>query len=196
MNTSKSRSLNLAFVLDAQALDRITNLLTNKVLKRIELDERRFKKEIEYEAELSDGTTKSKLSIEDLLDLPNSPTRQIKQILIHTPYAAEELQATVWFGNKTLSPVYYTLRGDEETVESLSSNLEDEIAGVRQWYTPLTSDRVFIMNMVYAGVLVLFLLVQVLFWFHLGPYPNYPNPTCRRQLFFSCCLCHPQYLLD
>ena len=162
MITTKTRSINIAFVLDAQALDRITDLLTKKVLERIELDERRFKKEIEYEAELSDGTTKSKLSIEDLLDLPNSPTKQIKQIRIHTPYAAEELQATVWFKNEMITPVYYTMRGDEEAVESLSSNLEDEIAGVRQWYTPLTSDRAFMMMMGYSVVLSLLLLVSVL----------------------------------
>jgi hypothetical protein len=162
MNTSKSRSLNLAFVLDAQALDRITDLLTKKVLERIELDECRFKKEIEYEAELSDGTTKSKLSIEDLLDLPNSPTRQIKQIHIHTPYVSAELQAAVLFKNEAITPVYYTLRGDEETVESLSSNLEDEIAGVRQWYTPLTSDRASMMAMMYGLVLSFLTLAFVL----------------------------------
>lgn len=162
MNTSKSRSLNLAFVLDAQALDRITDLLTKKVLERIELDECRFKKEIEYEAKLSDSTTKSKLSIGDLLDLPNSPTRQIKQIHIHTPYVSAELQADVWFKNETITPVYYAVRGDEETVESLSSNLEDEIAGVRQWYTPLTSDRASMMAGMYGLVLSFLTLAFVL----------------------------------
>ena len=161
MNTEKTRSLNIAFVLDSRALHRVTDLLTTRVLERIELDERRTKKELEYNVELSDGTSKAMSSIEDLLNLSNSPTRQIKTLRISTPFKVNEARATVWFKNQILTPVFYSLRGEEEAVESLSSNLEDEISGMRQWYTPLTLDRLLTMTLGILNVLAFLFLASV-----------------------------------
>lgn len=154
VNTTKRRFLNIAFVLDARTLHRIADLFTEIVLEQIEFDKHTSKKKIEYRLELSDGTTFTTPNIEEVLGLPNSPARQIRAIDVSTPYSAKEARATVAFKNEMIAPVYYDLRGEERDVLSLSSKLEDEIAGTRQWYTRVTSDRLFLMLLVYGSTIV------------------------------------------
>ena len=99
----------MAFMLDADGLRRLSELLEENVLDRIEVPEvarfskedngivRKplFDKEINYSVDFSDNSSLSTSSIEEVLRLPNSSKRKIAAIRLSTPYRADKIQANI-----------------------------------------------------------------------------------------------------
>lgn len=122
-------------------------------------EERRVKKEMEYTVELSDGSTVTTADVENVLNLPNSSSRRIQSIELATPYSMGKIRASVRFRNEAIIPVTYDLRGEDKEVVSLSDKLEQDLVGLRQWYSLLTIERILYVAM--SSVLVLSTLALV-----------------------------------
>lgn len=152
--TSKSETFHIAFLLDADNLRLLSNLLEENVLSKIEENEVSplVEKEISYKVDLSDGSSVSTESIEEVLDLPNSPKRKITSISIDTPYFFRRIKASVSLKDDSYRPVSYDLSGDYEEVITLADRLDDRLPGLRQWYSPLTRYSFFGILAVTCGV--------------------------------------------
>lgn len=145
----------MAFLLDSDTLCRLKNLLTREVFEKSEVEEEtpRSDRAIEYSIELTDGTSADTTDIEEILNHPNSSDRSISLISLSTPFSSREMHATVRFENKEHTPVHYDLRGEEGEVISLSSKLDEELQGMRQWHTILTPDRNLLAMLAFSTVL-------------------------------------------
>ena len=130
--TTKSEPFKSAFRVDPVALRRLVDLLEKEVLQQIELSKYR-ERVIEYDVKLSDGSNLSTTDLDEVLELENSRRRHITSIVLSTPYA-DSIRATVKLSNDS-PPVSYDLRGEDKEVVSLSSKLDENLIGLRQWYS-------------------------------------------------------------
>jgi hypothetical protein len=123
---SKTRSLDIAFVVTPDLLKRLAIILeeTSDVL--------------EYTAKFSDGTSVHYDKIEDVIEQPNSDERSIVSLIAGT--AGENMKSAFVNLKENDSPsLEYTINGAQRDVIYFADQLDDWVAAVRQWYSPFFS---------------------------------------------------------
>lgn len=119
---SKTRSLNIAFLVDAQDLRGLEALL------------KEFKGSLDYKVKFSDGSTVRYEDVEDVV----SQTRQIVSVIA----SAEGHGRQSTFLTMRIEPqpsVEYTVNGPQRNVIYFAEKLDDWIASTRQWYSAFYS---------------------------------------------------------
>lgn len=162
----------MAFLLDEESLRSLTRLLQKEVLEGTEAPSEAVREligdeGIEYRIELSDNTTITTSSIDEVFALPNSPKRRISSIWISTPYTGRRVRGSIRLKNNRYIPVNYELRGDDKEVGSLAAKLDDHLLGLRPWYSFLTRwsfANIFIF-LAFVGLAIAVLAVLAMFAF-------------------------------
>src|SRR5258707_11603388 len=123
---SKTRTLDIAFVVNADLLRRLATILGETSDK------------LEYTVKFSDGTSVHYHDIEEVIGQPNSKERSIVS-LIAGP-ADERVRSAYVNLKKNGSPsVEYTINGTQRDVIYFADQLDDWVSAVRQWYSPFFS---------------------------------------------------------
>jgi hypothetical protein len=147
---SKTRSLKIGFVVNADLLRRLDTVLGE------------VSDQLEYSVGFSDGTNVQYSDVEDIIKLPNSKEHSITSLIAGTPeertlddarYLPGKGQlgvpnidvaatppstayVTLRKSNPAESPsVEYTITGPQRTVVYLGAQLDDWVAAIRQWYS-------------------------------------------------------------
>jgi hypothetical protein len=123
---SKTRSLDIAFV------------VTPDLLKRLAVILGETSDTLEYTAKFSDGTSVHYNKIEDVIGQPNSDERSIVSLIAGT--ADEDAKSVFVNLKKNDSPsLEYTINGAQRDVIYFADQLDDWVAASRQWYSPFFS---------------------------------------------------------
>jgi hypothetical protein len=130
---SKTRTLNIAFVVTPDLLKRLAVILgeTSDFL--------------EYTVKYSNGTSVHYEKIEEVIGQPNSDKRSIVSLIAgtanETPVANQTIKsAYVNLKKDDFPSVEYTINGEQRDVIYFADQLDDWVAAVRQWYSPFISD--------------------------------------------------------
>ncbi len=161
---SKTRSLKIAFVVNADHFRRLATVLGEA------------SKQLEYTVGFSDGTSVRYDNVEDIIKLPNSSEHSITSLIAGTPeektlsdimYMPSKGQVGVPSTEVAVAPpstayvtlrksnpaeapsVEYTITGTQRTVVYLGAQLDDWVAAIRQWYS-------FFRSFVAAGAILAF----------------------------------------
>src|SRR5258708_7226897 len=151
---SKTRSLDIAFVVTPDLLQRLAVILgeTSDTL--------------EYTAKFSDGTSVHYNKIEDVIGQTNSDKRSIVSLISGT--ADETIKSAYVNLKKNDSPsLEYTINGAQRDVIYFADQLDDWVAATRQWYSPFFSSE----KSASGAGLVLFLallLLPIYAWEHIS----------------------------
>jgi hypothetical protein len=123
---SKTRTLNIAFV------------VTPDLLKRLAVIMGEASDALDYTVRFSDGTSVRYDSIEDVIGQPNSNERLITSLIAGT---ADETDKSAYVNlKKNDQPsLEYTINGTQRDVVYFADQLDDWVAAIRQWYSPLFS---------------------------------------------------------
>jgi hypothetical protein len=125
---SKTRPLDIAFVVDAEHLKRLAVILAETSDK------------LEYTVTFSDGTSVHYSDIEDIIGQSNSTERSIVSLIAGT--ADERFKSAFVNLKKDGSPsLEYTVHGSQRDVIYFANQLDDWVASVRQWYSPFISSE-------------------------------------------------------
>jgi hypothetical protein len=158
---SKTRTLDIAFVVDANLLRRLATILSETSDK------------LEYTVKYSDGTSVHYPDIEDVIGQPNSKERSIVS-LIAGP-GDERVKSAYVNLKKIGSPsLEYTINGTQRDVIYFADQLDDWVSAVRQWYSPLFFSAGAVLGIV-AFLLPLYI------WGRVSPifFPNPPTGDWR-----------------
>ena len=129
---SKTRSLDIAFV------------VTPDLLKRLAVILGETSDTLEYTAKFSDGTSVHYNKIEDVIGQPNSDERSIVSLIAGT--ADETVKSAYVNPKKNDSPsLEYTINGAQRDVIYFADQLDDWVAATRQWYSPFFSSKIWIL---------------------------------------------------
>jgi len=121
--TSKTRSLKVAFLLDPPSLRNLQTLLSE------------IKGSPEYKVKFSDGSTIKYGEVDEIAALPNAG----KQLIVSVITTVEDGQGHSVFLTMRGDPepsVEYTLTGGQRDVFNLADSLDNWIASCTQWYSP------------------------------------------------------------
>ncbi len=125
---SKTRSLDIAFV------------VTPDLLKRLAVILGETSKTLEFTVKFSDGTSVHYDKIDDVIGQPNSDERSIVSLIAGT--ADETLKSAYVNLKKNGSPsLEYTINGAQRDVIYFADQLDDWVAATRQWYSPFFSSE-------------------------------------------------------
>ena len=151
---SKTRSLDIAFVVTPDLLKRLTVIL------------KETSDTLEYTVKFSDGTSVHYDRIEDVVGQPNSDERSIISLIAGT---ADETDKSAYVNlKKNDSPsLEYTINGAQRDVVYFADQLDDWVAATRQWYSPFFSGP---SNASGAGIILLLVAVvlPVYAWDHIS----------------------------
>jgi hypothetical protein len=132
---SKTRSLEIAFLVDAEHLRQLENVL------------RQAGDSLEYQVKFSDGHTVQYHDIEDVLRQPNSQTRSIVSLIAGVTGRGKQSAYVVLKdkpaqssfpladGTSTSPSAEYTVNGTQKNVIYIGDKLDEWTAGIRQWYS-------------------------------------------------------------
>lgn len=156
---TKDGEVKRAFLLSADDLHNLAKLLEEEVLERIGErsaaiygDEDR---KISYNVEFSDGSSLDTSSLDEVLQLPNSPLSKITKIRLSTPYSAAKIRASVRFANEGYGgPMSYTVSGEEREVFSLAKKLDEFLIGLKRWYWPIARYSLYAVFLVLCFALI------------------------------------------
>jgi hypothetical protein len=123
---SKTRSLNIAFVVDTDRLKCLVEILG-------ETSDR-----LEYTVKFSDGTDVRYSEIEEVIRQPNSSERSIVSLIVG-PAERTAKSAYVNLKKSVFPSVEYTINGTQRDVIYVADKLDDWVATIRQWYSPIFS---------------------------------------------------------
>jgi len=123
---SKTRSLNIAFVVNADHLKRLAEILGENAHP------------LEYTVKFTDGTSVRYGEIEEVIRQPNSSRRSIVS-LIAGPAEQTAKSAYMNLKKSGLPSLEYTINGPQRDVIYFADKLDDWSATVRQWYSPFIS---------------------------------------------------------
>ena len=171
---SKTRTLDIAFVVNRDLLRRLAAILSET------------SNTLEYTVKYSDGTSVHYPKIEDVIGQPNSKERSIVS-LIAGPADERAKSAYVSLKKNGSPSLEYTINGTQRDVVYFADQLDDWVSAVRQWYSPFfSSDTVGALNMpTFSGagavlfIVAIFLPIYV--WGRVSPIflPNAPNGDWR-----------------
>jgi hypothetical protein len=124
--TAKTRSLNVAFVVNAEHLRSLAEILGEDA------------QPLEYTVKFSDGTSVLYSAVEEIIGQPNSSKRSIVSLIAgparHPGKSAYvNLKSTDYLSES----VEYTINGPQRDVVYLADKLDDWVAGIRLWYSPV-----------------------------------------------------------
>lgn len=125
---SKTRSLDIAFVVDAELLNRLAEILgeTSDTL--------------EYTVKYSDGTSVRYADMQEITGQPNSNQRSMVSLIAGT--AGEKPKSAFVNLKKDDSPsLEYTVFGTQRDVIYFANQLDDWVAATRQWYSRFLSSE-------------------------------------------------------
>jgi hypothetical protein len=118
---SKTRSLKIAFVMDAHHLQRLKIILGE------------VGDSLEYTIKFSDGSSVQYSDIKDIINLPNPARKAITSL---TANAAREGQSASVIVKTSSEPyVEYTISGTQQKIAYFGEQLDDWIATIKQWYS-------------------------------------------------------------
>jgi hypothetical protein len=122
---SKNRPQRIAFVLTPALLDRLVVVLSEA------------SEDLEFTVKFVDGTTVEYDGVQKITQLPNSNHRSIVSLIAGT---AGDARTSVNVVLKAKAEgdepsVEYTVGGTQRNVVYLSDQLDDWVAGIRQWYS-------------------------------------------------------------
>ena len=151
---SKTRSLDIAFVVTPDHLKGLAAILgeTSDAL--------------EYTVKFSDGTSVRYDKIEDVIGKPNSDEKSIVSLIAGT--GGENAKSAFVNFKKDSSPsLEYTIYGTQHDVIYFADQLDDWVAGTRQWYSPFFSGP---SNPSGAGVVLFFVAIflPIYVWDHIS----------------------------
>jgi hypothetical protein len=124
---SKTRTLNIAFV------------VTPDLLKRLAVILGETSDSLEYTVKFSDGTSVRYDRIEDVIEQPNSDKRSIVSLIAGTANEAVK-SAYVNLKKDDYPSLEYTINGAQRDVIYFADQLDDWVAAMRQWYSPFISN--------------------------------------------------------
>jgi hypothetical protein len=136
---SKTRALNIAFVVNAEHLRRLTEILGERSEK------------LEYTVKFTDGTSVRYGKVEEVVRQPNSNKRSIVSLIVGP---AERTAKSAYVNlKKSDSPsLEYTIDGTQRDVVYFADKLDDWAATIRQWYSPFFSWAGSILSVVVLGL--------------------------------------------
>ncbi len=141
---SKTRSMDIAFLVDSETLTGLEKLLCE------------VKGALEYKVKFSDGSMVKYDDIVDVIGQPNSNKRFIVSILASAEGHAGH-SAFLTMRNDPEPSVEYTISGSQRNVIYFADKLDDWIASSRQWYSAFFSSRLGALAALAALALPLFL---------------------------------------
>jgi hypothetical protein len=151
-DASKTRSLDIAFV------------VTPDLLKRLAVILGEISGALEYTAKFSDGTSVHYDKIEDIIGQPNSDERAIVS-LIAGPADGDAKSVYVNLKKNDSPSLEYTINGAQRDVIYFADQLDDWVSATRQWYSPFVSSTFSLAGLVLLGV-VIFLPIYA--WEHIS----------------------------
>ena len=135
---SKTHSVNIAFVADAE------------LLRRLEVVLGEVSKALEYTVKYSDGTTVHYRDIEDVINQPNAKRHSIVAVTAAAEESKGQSGYVILRAVPSSSPsIEYTINGSQRNVIYFADQLDDWIAALRQWFSP------FLMSTFAGGVLAI-----------------------------------------
>jgi hypothetical protein len=168
MHTTKPQTYKWAFVLEADDLHRLENLLEQSIASE-------ESSTATYEVRLSDRSVINAGSADEVLELPNSKIRSITSIFVTTAYTNREIHARLSLENDRNRPVSYHLTGEDDKVLILADRLDEYLFGLRPWYSRLTRfSFVFFLSALYVVGYVLAALAAATDYFLLDILPGQP----------------------
>lgn len=133
---SKTRSLDIAFLVDADHLRQLENVL------------REVGDALEYQVKFSDGRALQYHTVEEILKQPNSSARRIISLIAGVTGRGKQSAYVVLkdrpaqssftvLGENTASvpSVEYTINGSQKNVIFIGDKLDEWTVGIRQWYS-------------------------------------------------------------
>lgn len=93
---------------------------------------------LQYKVKFSDGDEVEYPNVEQVLQQPNTSQRSILSITSSTPGDRQEF-ASVVLRNNPLPLVEYTVNGPQQRVVYFGKKLDEWVASIRQWYSPIFS---------------------------------------------------------
>lgn len=118
---SKTRSLKIAFVVDADHLRRLAVVLGE------------VGDSLDYTVKFSDGSSVHYTDMKDIIGLPNSTRRAITSLIAGS--ARDQQSAYVTLKMTSEPYVEYTLSGAQRDVTYWGDQLDDWTATIKQWYS-------------------------------------------------------------
>lgn len=144
--TTKTRSLKTAFLLDPESLKRLQALLAE------------VNGLTEYQVKFSDGST-VKYDIDEVIGQPNSGEKFI--VAIMASIAGEGRSLFLGMRGDPEPSVEYTLNGRQRDVIYFADKLDDWIASCTQWYSPFYASNLSLLVAVGIFALPIFLAGRV-----------------------------------
>jgi hypothetical protein len=124
--TSKTRSLNIAFVVNAEHLRNLAEILGENA------------QPLEYKVKFCDDTSVLYSDIEEVIKQPNSSKRSIISLIAGpSHYPVKSAHVNLKSTSYVSESVEYTINGRQRDVFYLADKLDDWVAGIRLWYSPI-----------------------------------------------------------
>jgi hypothetical protein len=119
---TKTRSLSIAFVLDAESLRQLATVLGESG------------RDMQFTVKWADGTSVPYPSVEEVIQQPNSKENPIISLIAET--SPEDSQsASIVFRKNPDPTVEYTINGPQRNVVYLTYKLDQWVSTTRQWYS-------------------------------------------------------------
>jgi hypothetical protein len=144
--TSKTRSLKVAFLLDPESIKRLHALLGE------------FNGPIEYRVKFDEGTT-IKYDMDEIIGQPNAGNKFIIGIL--TSVTGEGRSISLTMRDDPEPSVEYTMTGIQQDVVYFADKLDTWIASCTQWYSPFYASSLGILLVIGLFALPIFLAGRV-----------------------------------
>jgi hypothetical protein len=144
--TSKTRSLKVAFLLDPESIRRLHALLVE------------INGPIEYRVKFDDGTT-IKYDMDEIIGQPNAGNKFIIGIL--TSVTGEGRSISLTMRGDPEPSVEYTMNGIQQDVVYFADKLDTWIASCTQWYSPFYASSIGILLVIGLFALPIFLAGRV-----------------------------------
>jgi hypothetical protein len=121
-DATKTRSLNVGFIVDADFLRRVENVLSE------------LKAAPEYNVQFSDGTTVTFPSVEDIIKQPNARERCIVSIIAGVE-GRNAHSAYLTMRDNPPPSIEYTVKGPQRDVIYFAAKLDELVAASQHWYS-------------------------------------------------------------
>ena len=146
--TSKTRSLKAAFLLDSTSFRSLHTLLSEM-----------HGRPVEYRVKFSDGSTIKYGDVEEIIDQPNAGTRCIVGLITTVEGDGRSLSLTM--RGEPEPSVEYTLTGVQRDVGYFADKLDVWIASCTQWYSPFYTSSLGVLLAIGVFALPIFLASRV-----------------------------------
>jgi hypothetical protein len=126
MKTSKAGELPIAIAVDDDALNRLISIF------------RKHSKTTDFSVDLSDGSTLYPETLDEILEIPNTPDRAITQIAIKNHYSEPIRIEVTLRANNLLSAIKFDLKGQDQEVLLVDRDFQEWVVSAKQPYSWLT----------------------------------------------------------